>query len=150
MNLLLQQRSHQRQNVLRNNLVACRRSMRSIPLHHAVHPKDALQQKRKHRHVILRSQQRVSLIELTDVIWPIVRRQSNPRQHFTLVPLAFSAATMRSRLLRESSIRSPRNPSLPPNSPIPTAGFIAITLSTRSTPSLVVFPLMPSFTTRYL
>ena len=66
----------------------------------------------------------------------------------TLMPARFSVPTISSRFARVSSMRNPRSPSLPPNSTTATAGCSARISGSRSTPSFVVLPLTPWFTTR--
>ena len=92
--------------------------------------------------MILRRQQRIDLVELPDVVRAVVGRKSDAAQHH-FAPACCSGVHDLSRLARVLAMGSPRRPSLPPNSTITTAGFKRKRPSSRSTPSLVVLPLIP-------
>ena len=134
-----QQGQEQRQQILRHLRIPRVGRMHAIRLHAARNPVYALQQKRQQRHVVFGCHQRVSLVELADVVGPIVGRQGDAAQHHL-------GARMKQR---RDDLGNPRKPSLPPNATMPSTGFSRKASSSRSTPSLVVFPLIPWLTTWY-
>ena len=145
--LLLQERGDEGEDVLGYDLVAFGGGVGVVVLHHAGDPEDVLEEEGQQWDVIFFGEQGVGFVELLDVVGAVVGGEGDAGED-DFGPLALRVATILSRLARESSMRRPRRPSLPPNSTTTTAGFMATMRSSRSTPSLVVLPLMPWLTTR--
>ncbi len=78
---LLQQGHDQGKKISRYLGIALIRRMNAVGLHAAGHSLDVLQQERQQRHVVLGRQQRVGLVELPDVVRPVVGRQGDATQH---------------------------------------------------------------------
>jgi hypothetical protein len=77
----MQQWCYKRQEIARYLLIALRGSVDTVGLHTARRPIDVLKQKGEQGHVVLLSQQRVSPVELADVIRSIVGRQCDAAEH---------------------------------------------------------------------
>jgi hypothetical protein len=77
----MQQWCYKRQEIARYLLIALRGGVDTVGLHTARGPIDVLKQKWEQGHVILLSQQRVSPVELADVIRAIVGGQCDAAEH---------------------------------------------------------------------
>jgi hypothetical protein len=77
----MQQWCYKRQEIARHLLIALRRGVDTVGLHTACGPIDVLKKKGEQGHAILLSQQRVSPVELADVIRAIVGRQCDAAEH---------------------------------------------------------------------
>src|ERR1035437_8577262 len=73
--LLSQKWQDQWDHIARYNLVALRRRMNVVPLHHSSNAINVLQQEGQHGHMVLLCKQRVRVVELANIVGTIIRRQ---------------------------------------------------------------------------
>ena len=144
--LFVQEGQQKRQEVVGYELSPFRRGMNAIVLNGVGDRVDMGIELGQERDMELVRGEMETLVELLNVIGAVIRRESDAGED------GFAAGgrrveTMVSRFCRVSAMGRPRRPSLPPNSTITTAGCRRRTSGRRSTPSLVVLPLIPKFTT---
>ena len=118
-----------------------------VALHHAGDAVDVLEQEGKHGDAVFLCEQAVGLVELADVVGAVVGREGDAGEG-DLDAGVLQRGDDGVEIGAGVSMGRPRRPSLPPNSTTTTAGCRARISGRRSTPSLVVLPLMPSLSTR--
>jgi hypothetical protein len=135
--LFVQERQQKRQEVVSYELSPFCGGVNAVVLNGIGDGVDMGVKLRQERKMELVRGEMESLVELLDVVGTVVGREGDAGEN------DFAAGLKKSR----DVMGRPRRPSLPPNSTMTTAGCRRRTSGRRSTPSLVVLPLIPKFTT---